>query len=195
MRSLVLACIWLFGTTAAAWAQAVATGESHSGDAGVTYHWVHTNAPPEGGCGCFPLNGGGISASWNFGPRLAAVAEFSVDHTSNALSSSRSLTLTSYLGGARYRLPRPWMHGEHALRPFAQVLVGAAHAGGGMAGVADGTSAFAGRLGGGVDLPLNHGIAVRLIQADYYMTSFKNSADNRQNNVLLGAGIILHWFR
>jgi hypothetical protein len=64
-----------------------------------------------------------------------------------------------------------------------------------MAGVADGTSAFAGRLGGGVDLPLNSGIAVRLIQADYYMTSFKNSADDRQNNVLLGAGIILHWFR
>ncbi|WP_158945102.1 hypothetical protein [Granulicella sp. S190] len=194
MRSLVLICFWLMvGTTV--WAQAVAIGESHSGDAALAYHWVHTNAPPDGGCGCFPLNGGGISASWNFGTRLAAVGEFSVDHTSNALSSSRSLTLTSYLGGARYYLPRPWMHGDHALQPFVQVLVGGAHAGGGMAGVADGTSAFAGRLGGGVDLPLRPGIAIRLIQADYYMTTFKNGADDRQNNILIGAGVSFRWFR
>jgi outer membrane immunogenic protein len=195
MRSLLLVCVWIVGTASAALAQAISGGPSHSGDAAVMYHWVHTNAPPNGGCGCFPLNGGGISASWNLGARLAAVAEFSVDHTSNALSSSRSLTLTSYLGGARYRLPGFWRHGDRALEPFAQVLVGAAHAGGGMAGVADGTSAFAGRLGGGVDLPLSHGIAVRLIQADYYMTSFKNSADDRQNNILLGAGVILRWSR
>lgn len=193
MRSLLLVCVWIIGMAGTALAQALPGGPTHSGDAALTYHWVHTNAPPNGGCGCFPLNGGGISGSWNFGGRLSAVAEFSVDHTSNALSSSRSLTLTSYLGGARYRLPRFWRHGDRALEPFAQVLVGGAHAGGGMAGVADGTSAFAGRLGGGVDLPLTLGISVRLIQADYYMTTFANSADNRQNNILLGAGVAIHW--
>jgi len=64
----------------------------------------------------------------------------------------------------------------------------------GWPGVADGTSAFAGRLGGGVDLPLNNAISVRLIQADYYMTTFDNSANNHQNNILVGAGVILHWF-
>jgi outer membrane immunogenic protein len=99
------------------------------------------------------------------------------------------------MAGVRYRLPRPWMHGEHALRPFAQLIVGGAHAGGGMAGVADGTSAFAGRIGGGIDLPINAGLAIRLVQGDYYMTTFANSADNRQNNLLFGAGIVLHWYR
>jgi outer membrane immunogenic protein len=87
------------------------------------------------------------------------------------------------------------MHGPHALQPFAQVLVGGAHAGGGVAGVADGTSAFAGRLGGGIDLPLTTGIAVRVIQADYYLTDFANSADNHQNNTLIGAGVVVHWSR
>lgn len=194
MRSIALACALLLGIATAARAQAT-SGVSHSGDVALTYHWVHTNAPPSGGCGCFALNGVGLSGSWDFGPRLTAVAEVSVDHTSNALSTSESLTLTSYVAGARYHLPDPWMHGPHALQPFAQVLVGGAHAGGGMAGVADGTSAFAGRLGGGIDLPLTTGIAVRVIEADYYLTDFANSADNHQNNILIGAGVVVHWSR
>jgi outer membrane immunogenic protein len=194
MRSIALACGLLFGMATAAMAQA-ASGVSHDGDAALTYHSVHTNAPPGGGCGCFTLNGGGLSASWNFRPRLAVVAEFSVDHTAAALSTTKSLTLTSYLAGARYRLPMPWMKGSHALQPFAQLLVGGAHAGGGIAGTADGTSAFAGRLGGGIDLPVSANLAVRLIQADYYLTDFPNGADNHQNNILLGAGIVVRWSR
>jgi hypothetical protein len=86
------------------------------------------------------------------------------------------------------------MNGPHTLEPFAQLLVGGAHAGGGIAGIADGTSAFAGRLGGGVDLPVTTGIAVR-VQGDYYLTDFANSADNHQNNILVGAGVIVHWSR
>jgi hypothetical protein len=125
---------------------------------------------------------------------LAVLAELSVDHTGSALSAAQSLTLTSYLAGARYRLPDPWMRGPHALQPFAQVLVGGAHAGGGIAGVADGTSAFAGRLGGGIDLPVSYAIAVR-VQGDYYMTNFANTADNHQNNILLGAGVVVRWSR
>ena len=193
MRSIALGCVLLLGIATAAMAQAT-SGESHSGDAALTYHWVHTNAPPGGGCGCFALNGVGLSGSWNLRSRLAVLAELSVDHTGSALSTNESLTLASYLAGARYRLPDPWMSGPHALQPFAQVLVGGAHAGGGIAGVADGTSAFAGRLGGGIDLPVNYAIAVR-VQGDYYMTNFANTADNHQNNILLGAGVVVRWSR
>jgi outer membrane immunogenic protein len=193
MRSIALACVLLLGMAAAAAAQAI-SGTSHSGDIALAYHWVHTNAPPNGGCGCFALNGGGISGSWNFGSRLAVVAEASVDHTAKALASNESLTLTSYMAGPRYYLPNPWMHGPHAFQPFAQLLVGGAHAGGGLVGVSDGSSAFAGRLGGGVNVPINYAIAVR-VQGDYYITDFGNNADNHQNNILIGAGIVLHWSR
>ena len=194
MRSIALACCLLLGLAAAAMAQATA-GSTHNGDAALTYHWVHTNAPPNGGCGCFALNGVGASASLNLSTHLAVVAEFSIDHTSKALASNNSLSLTSYMAGARYHLPNPWMHGVHALQPFAQVLVGGAHAGGGIAGVADHTSALAGRLGGGIDLPVSALITLRIAQGDYYMTTFANTADNRQNNLLFGAGIVLNWSR
>jgi outer membrane immunogenic protein len=30
---------------------------------------------------------------------------------------------------------------------------------------------------------------------DYYLTEFTNSTNNRQNNVLVGAGIVFHWAR
>jgi outer membrane immunogenic protein len=192
MRSIALACVLLLGMGTAAMAQAT-SGVSHSGDAAITYHWVHTNAPPGGGCGCFDLNGGGISGSWNFGPRLAVVAEVSVDHTGKALSTTDSLTLSSFMAGARYHLPNPWMHGDHALQPFAQVLVGGAHAGGGIVGAGDGTTAFAGRLGGGIDLPVSPLIAIRIIQADFFLTEIANGADNHQNNILVGAGVVVRW--
>jgi hypothetical protein len=126
---------------------------------------------------------------------LAAVAEVSVDHTASALASKDSLTLTSFMAGVRYRILQPRVDGRHTLQPFVQLLVGGAHAGGGITGVADGTTAFAGRLGGGVDMPLTYGISLRLIQADYYMTDFPNGADNHQNNILVGAGVIVRWSR
>jgi len=64
-------------------------------------------------------------------------------------------------------LLKPRSDERRALQPFAQILVGGAHAGGGLTGVADGNSGFAGRLGGGVDLPLTSRISVRLAQVDY----------------------------
>jgi outer membrane immunogenic protein len=36
---------------------------------------------------------------------------------------------------------------------------------------------------------------VRVIQLDYYLTEFTNATNNRQNNVLVGAGIVFHWSR
>jgi outer membrane immunogenic protein len=190
MRSIALAGILLLGLATAAMAQA-----SHSGDAALTYHWVHTNTPPLGGCGCFGLNGGGVSGSWNLSHRWALVAEISAENASNVLSTGKSLTLTSYLTGVRYHLPQPWLHGPHSPQPFAQLLLGAGHAGGGIAAAGDGSYAFATRMGGGIDLPINSVIAVRVVQVDYYLTNFANSVNDRQNNLLLGAGVVFRWSR
>jgi outer membrane immunogenic protein len=194
MRSIALAGVLLLGVATAAMAQATPSA-SYTGDAALTYHWMWTNAPPGGDCGCFDLNGGGLSGSWMLLPRLSVVGEVSVEHAGNVLSTGKSLTLTSYLAGARYRLPQPWLHGPHAPQPFAQALVGGGHAGGGIAGVGDGSSTFVTRIGGGIDLPVRSGISIRLIQADYYLTDFANSVNNHQNNLLLSAGAVLHWSR
>ncbi len=190
MRSILLVVALLFFGTSAAIGQ-----EAYSGDAAASYHWVRSNAGP-GECGCFGLNGGGISGSWQVRGPWSVVADFSSEYAGNAPTAGSTLTLTSGLIGARYQLPglpRTWAHGAHRVQPFAELMVGAAHAGGGVAGVGDATMGFATRMGGGLDVPISRRFAVRVIQLDYYLTTFKNATNDHQNNLLVGTGIVFHW--
>jgi outer membrane immunogenic protein len=190
MRPFLLATILLLVGASASLAQQ----DTYSGDAAAAYHWVRTNAGP-GECGCFGTNGGGVSGSWNFHGPWSAVVDISAETTSGAPPVNNSLTLVSYLAGARYKIPQPWFEGNHKPSPFAQIILGAAHAGGGEAGVADGSYRFATRIGGGIDVPLNSHFAVRVVQIDYYLTTFANATNDHQNNLLVGAGIVYHWSR
>ncbi len=176
----------------AVFGQAVATGGSRGGDASLTYQYVHSNTQP-GQCGCFSITGGGFSMSHTLlTDHTAGVVDISVVTAKNGPGTGNSLTLVSYLAGARYyvtqrRLPM--------LQPFGQVLVGVAHAGGGIAGAGDGTYATAARVGAGLDVPLSYKFAVRLLQVDYYLTDFANAANQHQNNYLIGAGVSLRFAR
>jgi outer membrane immunogenic protein len=194
MRSIALATALLLGAAMAAMGQAAPDPFAAKGDLALTYHWLRTNTQP-GECGCFGLNGGGISASWNLRPRWALVGEVSGEYAGNGPSTGNTLTLISYLAGARYRVPQPWLRGPHAPQPFAQVLLGPAHAGGGIAGAADGTTEFATRMGGGIDLPVSSRFAIRVVQIDYDLTEFRNSTNDHQNNLLLAAGFVFRWSR
>jgi outer membrane immunogenic protein len=198
MRSITLATgLILAAVTAAATsatAQAIPAAPSVGGDAALTYHWVRSNTQP-GDCGCFDLNGGGASGSWNVLPQLAVVAEVGAEYAGKGPSTGNSLTLVSYLAGARYILPQPWLTGPHGPQPFAQVLLGAGHAGGGIAGAGDHTTAFVARMGGGIDVPITRHIAVRVVQIDYDLTTFANTTNCRQNNLLLAAGFVYRWSR
>lgn len=189
MRTILIFAALLFVGATTAMAQ-----EGISGDAAVTYRWVHTNAAP-GQCGCFGVNGGGISASWNVRGPWAVVADFGSQTATGAPTVGSSLTLTSGLAGARYELPRfrgNWIHGAHRVQPFAQILVGMSHAGGGAAGLGDGTNRFAARAGGGLDVPVSRRFSVRG-QVDYFATTFANGTNDHQNNLLIGAGVVYHW--
>jgi hypothetical protein len=57
--------------------------------------------------------------------------------------------------------------------------LGATHVGGGEAGVADGSYRFATRIGG-IDVPVSSHFAVRVIQLDYYLTTFANATNDHQ---------------
>jgi outer membrane immunogenic protein len=190
MRPFLLSMILLLAGASACMAQQ----DTYSGDAAAAYHWVRTNAGP-GECGCFGTNGGGVSGSWSFHGPWSAVVDISAEHTGSAPPVNNSLTLVSYLAGVRYKIPQPWFEGDHKPSPFAQIILGAAHAGGGEAGVADGSYRFATRIGGGIDVPLNSHFAVRVVQIDYYLTTFANATNDHQNNLLVGAGIVYHWSR
>lgn len=188
MRSYFLFLGLLFGAIPATWAQ-TATTRSYPGDAAVVYQWAHSNTQP-GDCGCFHANGVGFSGSLHVATRWAAVAEVSAEFASKGPQTGNTLTLASFLAGARYRLPQNFTHMSHPLQPYVQVLVGAAHAGGGIAGAGDGTVAFAARVGGGLEVSLTSSIAVRIVEADYFPTDFANAANGHQNNLLLASGIV-----
>jgi len=156
-----------------------------SAELGGTYLYAHTNAPP-GGCGCFAMNGAGAWIAVDVTHNLAIVGEASVQHASNVLGSGKSLTVISYTAGPKYR----WRISRRIV-PFAQGLFGGAHASGGYYPSGNGyrSNAFAMTIGGGVDLPVNQRLTVRMIEADYYLTRFANVINDQQNNLRIGAGV------
>jgi len=188
MRSIMLIAALVLGGASATMAQ----DEAYHGDAAITYHWVRTNAAP-GECGCFSLNGGGVSGSWNFHGPWSIVTDFGAETNSSVPFNQGSLTVISFLAGARYRVPLPWIKGAHRPLFFAQALVGPAHSTGAGAGVADGTNAFAARIGGGIDVPVKSHFQVRAIQIDWFRTQFANTVNDRQNNLEISVGVVYRW--
>jgi outer membrane immunogenic protein len=155
------------------------------------YNFVHTNAPPSG-CGCFSMNGGTASITRQFTPSFGIAGEFNGVTNGNVNASGHSLTLLSYLAGPRYRLSP-----ARRFSPFAQILVGVAHASGALyapsGSASGGANAFATSIGGGVDLGLNRHVSLRLVEADYLLTLLPNGVNSRQNNLNLTTGVVFRF--
>jgi len=156
------------------------------------YTYIHTNAPPEG-CGCFSMNGGGGSYAYHFGPQLALLADVEVAHASKADGYGDDLTLTSFLAGPRFYYRRPaarWV-------PYGQALVGGVRSTGSLAAANSQGSptyvAFGATLGGGVEYNLSRTFTLRLVEVDYFVTTFPNLVNNRQNNLRVTAGVAYHF--
>ena len=161
-------------------------------EAGVDYSYVRSNTPP-GGCACFGLNGGGGSFAYYLNHSLAVAADINAGHSSDIGIGSSDLTLTSYVFGPRY-----YWHSHARTTPFVQVLLGGAHANSNslalrVAGQQAGSNAFATKIGGGVDLPLNQRFALRPFEANYFLTHFDNGVNDHQNNLQIGAGVVFRF--
>jgi hypothetical protein len=57
--------------------------------------------------------------------------------------------------------------------------------------VAGSANAFAMTAGGGLDIGFTPHIALRAFEADYYLTRFENGTNDHQNNLRLGAGVMV----
>lgn len=158
---------------------------------GIDYNYVRTNAPP-GGCGCIDLQGGDGWLSFNFTRHVAVVGLVSGQRASDIEGSGADLTLTTFVAGPRYSFEV-----GRRVAPFAQVLVGGAHASGSLAAgnilIDSSSNAFAMLAGGGLDIALNRHFAIRAVEADYFMTRFKNGVNDRQNNIRLSAGVAVRF--
>ena len=138
------------------------------------------------------MNGGAGWFAYGLMHGIAAVGEVGSVHASDIDGTTAGLTITSYLAGPRYsrRFGKMFV-------PFAQVLLGGAHADGDLTfvrfGVAKPANSFALAAGGGVDIGLTRHWAVRAGQVDYFLTRFSNGVNDHQNNLRVSAGIIFRF--
>ncbi len=161
------------------------------------------------------MHGGSTSLAYNLNNHVGLVFDFagfhvdSVEFTSPGAGFGPSRVVDAegnvftFLFG-----PRVSFRNHDRLTPFLQVLAGAARAG---QVTLDGCAApipacrplseetaFAMTAGGGLDLKLNHRIALRLLQAEYVPTRFRDAASlagdtGWQSNVRLSTGIVLRF--
>ncbi|HET6178777.1 MAG TPA: hypothetical protein VFE61_17750 [Candidatus Sulfotelmatobacter sp.] len=115
------------------------------------------------------------SLTGNFKHVLGITADFSGAYKSHQVNSS----VYTYTFGPvlTARLP--------VIQPFVHALFGGATISAG--GMSD--NAFAALVGGGLDIGLRKGIGIRLVQADWLMTKFKDQTQNSQGRV--SAGIVI----
>jgi len=169
-------------------------GSQPRADLALGYSYLHSNAPP-GGCGCFNLNGGNVTFAWPLRSGLFALAgDVAIAHAATVSSSGDSLTLTTFTAGVRYMPPL----GHSSLQPFGQALLGLAHSTGTLVqgsnpGAANAGAAFAATFGGGLDWCATPRFSIRLVEADYLLTTFDNGTNNRQNNLRISAGVVVHF--
>ena len=126
-------------------------------------------------------------------PAFGLAGRFNGTTNSKVDAAGHSLTLLTYLAGPRFR----YVPARGRYVPFAEILVGGAHASGGLyaaSGSSSGSAnAFAVSMDGGVDVALNPRFALRLVQADYLLTLLPNGVNSRQNNFNLTTGIVIRF--
>jgi outer membrane protein OmpA-like peptidoglycan-associated protein len=161
------------------------------------------------------MNGGSTSLAYNFNSHVGLVADFAgfrVDSlqftnfgpgfTPSRVVNAESNVFTVMFG------PRVSFRDHGRFTPFLQVLGGVAHADdvtldGCTAPIYACTplqvqTAFTLTAGGGLDYRLNHRLALRLFQAEYLLTRFRDptsvtGADGWQNNMRLSAGVVFRF--
>jgi outer membrane protein OmpA-like peptidoglycan-associated protein len=151
------------------------------------------------------MNGGSTSIAFNMNRHLGLVADFGAytnsqvrftgAYTSTVNVNNANVAAFSYLIGPRLSFR---MHDR--VTPFIQVLFGGVHAN--QVSLTNCTSSctllptqdtLAATAGGGLDVRVNHHLAIRIIQAEYMMTrfaSYTTGTTATQNDVRLSAGIV-----
>ena len=180
----------VFGIVAfSAMGASVANAQSHPLDVGGTYTYVHTNLLP--GCNCFGTQGGSGEVQFGLSSHFSLLGDITVTHQGGLTANKYDLTQSAFTAGVRY-FP---LVDHSRIRPFGDLLLGGAHAGGSLSPASTGyggSTTFALQTGGGIQYPLTHRWTLVPVQAEYLLTNFGNGADSRQNDLRLSIGALFH---
>jgi opacity protein-like surface antigen len=128
------------------------------------------------------FNGWTGSATGNVNNWLGITADVSGAYKSE---SGVSLNAYNFLFG-----PTVSYKQSEKVKPFVYALFGVSHANAGFFSFNASDNAFAMALGGGVDMGVNKNVAVRLVQADYFLTRFGGAS---QNNARISTGLVFRF--
>jgi opacity protein-like surface antigen len=154
---------------------AEAQDETPKAELYVGYNYVRVNASGTS----FNFNGGSGQFAYNVNTWLGVVGDFGGYYTGDGFHGG----ILSYVFGPRINLRR-----LGRMTPFAQVLFGGARS-------IDNSpqNAFAMTAGGGVDFKVSEHLAIRPVQAEYFLTKFTDGASNHQNNFRYSAGVVFRF--
>lgn len=184
VRNLLLLGAALSLTATSIWGQA--TSSNREVDVAATYLAQRSNLTPGQ---FFWRQGGTVELSAEAYHGFGIAMNIAGSEATNILGTGVDLdTLTTTFG------PRYTWH-RRKVAAFGQGLIGESHAWNSLfaqtGGAVSTFNTFALQVGGGVDLRMGRHFAVRPVQADWVRTEFPNATTNVQNNLRLGAGIVL----
>jgi outer membrane immunogenic protein len=149
---------------------------------GANYNYFHANAPP-GQCGCFSLNGGSGTVTYNITSKWAAVADLTLGHASNVNNTGQNITIFNYLFGPRYTRRM-----QSRFVPYGQIMLGGAKEDVNFVFTINRQS-FGLLAGGGVTTPLKGRLGMTLGEVDWIHTRIPNAVNNSQNDIRIVSGI------
>jgi hypothetical protein len=142
----------------------------------------------------FWLQGGSIELGANVWKGWGIAADITGSHAGSIGASGVPLSLVTATFGPRYR----W-HADRRLSLYGQGLIGEANGFRSIfpanTGSQPDANGFAAQVGGGIDYRLSNRFAIRALDAAWSRTQLPNSTDNVQNNLRLGAGVVLRFAR
>jgi opacity protein-like surface antigen len=159
-----------------------------------TYAYLRLNVKGPNWSEGLQTNGGTGSLTYNLTNAVGIVGEIGGYKTSTISSAGgQDFTFVSYLFGPRYSF-RKW----DTLTPYIQTLFGGVkgnnelYLGGNTSNplIRTNTNAFAWTVGGGLDASVTRHLAVRVFQAEYFMTDWKNFGVGHQNSFRIETGLV-----
>jgi len=188
----VALCVLLLPATSMMRAQELQTTQSPKIDVAVTFIAERSlrSATPDS----FWMQGGSIELGTNSWRGWGIAANVSGTHTGAVGETSIPLSIVTATFGPRYR----W-HADHRVSIYCEGLIGEANGFKSLFPTVTGsqTSAngLAAQAGGGLDYRLSQHVAIRAVEAAWQHTQLPNGRNNIQNDLRLGAGIIVRFGR
>lgn len=153
-------------------------------DLQLNYDWVHANVVHSDN---FSLNGGNVAVAFNLNRHWSLVGDFLGATAGNVLNSGQDLTLYNYHFGARYSI-----RNHTRFTPYLQGLAGGSIISSNWPVYAGTPTYFGTTAGGGIMMNWRPHIGFTLGEVDWLYSQGVNGADDSQNDLRVGAGVVFH---